>query len=202
MKKTLYFLAVFVAAGVTLPAANLVINGDFSTAGCVGSTTVPGWTINGTYDTAMCQSGSGSLGAGNPGAWVELNSAPGVPVSISQVITGLTVGASYTLSFDIRNGYGFMGSASPVAGVSINGATDLLPLSTSMAWTTNTYTFVASSSTTTLSLLSQQNGSDVDAGFDNISLTPSAVSITPEPSTLLMLGAGFGLIAIRRLRLS
>ncbi len=210
MKKTLYFLAVFVAAGVTLPAANLVTNGSLgscSTNTVTGVTTITGWTVNGIYDQAMCQSGTGTLGAGPAAgnAWIELNSSPGTPVSVSQTISGLTVGNSYTLTWDMRSGYGCCGTAAASAGVSINGATDLVAIpggGNSTAWAVYSYTFTATSSSTVLSLLSQQNGTDTDAGFANVDLEAATPVVTPEPSTLLMLGAGFGLVALRRLRLS
>ena len=198
MKQTAYLLAVLIAAGLTLSAAPVVNNGVF--AGCtVGVATMPGWTVSGA-DTSLCQPGTPNLGAGDPAGsnWAELNAGPGAPVTLSQTITGFTVGTVYQVDFDIRSGFSCCGSSTtPGAGVSIGGASDLLAIGNNTTWTPEVFYFTATSTSETLILESQQNGTDTDAGFANVS-----VALAPEPSSLLLLGAGLGLVALRKLRLS
>ncbi len=204
MKNALYFLAVFVAAGITLPAANLVANGNF--ASCLGATAAS-WTLSGS-DGFACEPGAGGAGgltipsnSGDPsGNWLLLNNGPGQLVTATQTITGLTVGSMYTLSWDMRSGYGCCAVGNgPGAGVAIGGGGPwLYAIQDNTTWTAYDVYFTATSTSEVLTLEAQANGSDTDAGFDGVSV----VSGVPEPSTLLLLGAGAGLIAFRRLRLS
>jgi len=202
MKKALYFLAVFVAAGITASAASIT-NGNFAT--CTG-TTVAGWTLSGN-DGFVCEpSGGGVLpipsnsGPGGSGNWILLNNGPGQLVTASQMITGLTVGSVYTLNWSMRSGYGCCAAGNgPGAGVVIDTLpASLFAIQNNTTWTNYSVTFTATAASENLTLESQANGSDTDAGFANVSV----VSAIPEPSTLLLLGAGAGLIAFRRLRLS
>ena len=191
------------AAGITLPAANLVANGNF--ASCTGST-VANWTITGN-DASVCEPASGGVlpipsnsGPGGSGNWLLLNNGPAQLVTATQTITGLTVGAGYTLTWDMRSGYGCCAAGNgPGAGVAIDGNGPwLYPIQNNTTWTPYTVYFTATSTSEVLTLESQANGTDTDAGFAAVSI----VSGVPEPSTLLLLGAGAGLIAFRRLRLS
>lgn len=201
MKQKLNLLAVFIAVGVALPAANLVTNGTF--AGCTtnsnASTAIPGWVASGN-DSSLCQPGTPNLGVGDPAGsnWAELNAGPGAPVTLTQTISGLTVGTAYQVDYDIRSGFSCCGSTTiPGAGISIAGGSQLFALGNNTTWTPEVYYFTATSTSAVLTLESQQNGSDTDAGFSSV-----VVTLAPEPSSVLLLGAGLGLVAFRKLRLS
>jgi len=205
MKRALYFLAMFAAAGITASAASIT-NGNF--AACSG-TSVAGWTLSGN-DAFVCEPAAGGAGgltipnnaasADNTSAnWLLLNNGPGQLVTATQAITGLTVGTAYAVTFDMRSGYGCCAAGNgPGAGIQIDSMPAWLwAIQNNTNWTTYTVYFVATAASENLTLISQANGTDTDAGFDAVS-----VGLAPEPSTLLMLGAGIGLVAFRRFRLS
>lgn len=212
MQKVILASLVWMAAAFSVSAAG-VTNGNFSAA-CTpqsyNSTNLSGWTAAGS-DANLCQQGTlpynnpfgtnpPQLGYGASGVagdqWAELNNGPGAAVSLSQTISGLNVGSVYTLTWDMKSGFGCCGSSTtPGAGVSIGGNTYLFTLGNNLNWAVYSVGFIYTGPTT-LSLLAQQNGTDTDAGFDNVSITPG-----PEPSTLLLLGLGSaGLVAFRRFR--
>jgi hypothetical protein len=63
---------------------------------------------------------------------------------------------------------------------------------------TETFTYTGTSNT--LMFSSQLNGTDQDAGFDNISITPVGSAGVPEPSSFVLVGAGIAAVLLRRRR--
>lgn len=189
--------------GANSAFAVTITNGDFETpivsggpfdtyeAGTSGLT---GWTIGGagvnhigTYWTA--QSGSQSL---------DLNDDD--IGSISQDLTGLTAGQQYTVSF--------YGAGNPNAGptdkelhVSAAGINSFYSFSISghdnsnLGWALQTFIFVATSTTETLTFAGTTGG-PAGVALDNIS-----IAATPIPGAILLFGSalgGLGLLGYRR----
>jgi len=187
MRAQLLFL--LLAAVAPLSASNLVVNGTFDTD-------CSAWTPT-NVDGSFCQNGLGGLGPGNPGGWVSLNNAPG-DVSMFQAIAGMTIGAQYTLTWDMQSTFKCCGSlSSPGVSVAIDGNTYLFTIDPAMTWTSFSRTFTFSGGSNALTFSSQINGTDQDAGFDNIAINAAAVGV-PEPSTFFLITAGLAAILLRR----
>jgi len=118
--------------------------------------------------------------------------------TLTQTISGLSVGATYTLTwaYDGRSGYG-----QQQMNVSFGGApleSDFTSVSTQ--WTVSTYRVVASAASEVLSFAGLNVGGSASGGDEltNVSLMASAV---PEPASLALLGFGvFGATMRRRKR--
>src|ERR1035441_5727897 len=98
---TRLFCCLAVLAVIGVPAfadINLVTNGTFDTscAGWAGSPTPfnrPG------FNQCVISPSNPALQTGDPGGFVVLNDYPAVLVSMTQVISGLTVGTKYELTW-------------------------------------------------------------------------------------------------------
>jgi hypothetical protein len=140
---------------------------------------------NGAGQSAFMQSYTGSL------ASYPLVSTAN-PSTISQVLTGLTVGDQYTLSFYLEQRPGM--GANPVT-VSIDDLRGLDPTFAAVAppdndtWTLYSDTFIATNTSEALIFaVSYPDGgtpTDSDTGLAGVSLAQ-----TPEPGTLMLLGTG------------
>jgi hypothetical protein len=142
---------------------NLVFNGGFDAD-------ATGWTPSNNLGTGYDSSN------GNPGGCIDLFGKPNP--SISQTITGLTIGASYIVSGDyisVRTPYG------NGFGVALNGDYSFFDGSTS--WQHFSFIYTADSSSTILSLVARQNGTEDAFRVDNISMVA-----VPEPSSICFLG--------------
>ncbi|MFZ4690672.1 MAG: PEPxxWA-CTERM sorting domain-containing protein [Polymorphobacter sp.] len=132
---------------------------------------------------------------------------PGEPTGpLSQTISGLTVGKTYTVGFKygFAQQFGFDGETIQnwtvnFAGQSATTADFTVPNHGFTGWMSTSYDFIANNATETLSFVA----------FGNVPVPPFAlldgVTFTqevPEPSTWMMLIAGFGLVgfAARRRR--
>jgi len=185
-------IVVLFVLSLAASAAPLVTNGFFTTD-CSGWATV-------NTDGSFCQTGVGGLGAGNPGGWASLNNGCCPQVSMSQTISGLVVGTTYQLSWDMQSAFKCCGSNSiPGAGAQIDGNTYEFIILNNMGWTSFSRTFTYTGTSNVLTMSAQRNGTDSDAGFDNIVLTPLA-SGAPEPSTLALIGAGLATVFFGRRR--
>ena len=117
--------------------------------------------------------------------------------TISQSITGLTVGRAYTLTFFAASRLANAGNPTDVT----FGGTDLFTFTpTAETFTQQTRTFVATASS---GLLAFNTASliDVSTIIDEVSLLPvlSDTAAVPEPASLLLLGGtAFGVGLLRR----
>ena len=200
--------AAFAAIAGANPARatpNLITNGSFEAPSVGGgwslfaNGSVPGWTSNNNeleIDHTPILSGAGtSAYDGSQSAEVDGSTFD----TLSQTVTGLTIGARYTLSwaYGSRPGSGpqrldvsFGGV--PVASNTSDGSGD------AVAWTPNVYTIVANATSETLSFAAANVGGAPSVGneIDAVSLTA-----VPEPASLCLVGSGLlGLGLLRRKR--
>jgi len=196
-----------------------------------GDTSVTGWTSNGTYvlyctPTATCDdptvvlngfdlagpangNNNGLTSSPQGGAYMAFDSDPAFHGTFTQTIAGLTVGGTYTLSF-------YMGGAQEInaGGPTTTSITATLgnetfttpvidtPSQGFSPWNLYSTTFTYSGGGDVLSFLATggPGGEPPYALLDGVSLTTTTGG-TPEPSTWLMILAGFaGLGLAARLR--
>jgi hypothetical protein len=193
----------------TSAKANFVTNGEFETPniganGVVtygfGSTAITGWTV---VAGANSPAGTGSVdlvgssffpSTDGVGQSIDLDGTtpPNSAGGITQLISGLTAGSTYTLSFYYANN---PGANSASAMVSIDGLSTTITHSGSVAtslagmnYTLATYTFTATASNT-LSFISTDPTADLNGiVLDNVSIT--GPTVVPEPASCAMLGLG------------
>jgi hypothetical protein len=173
MKK---FLAVALLSLSAVNAnAGLVTNGGFESG-------LSGWSCTGAD---LCQADSAARHTGSAGAYGFDNSGF---ATLSQVLSTV-VGATYS--------YSFFSSAYQVAGnqlsYSFSGLSQLV-VPTTTAWASTAGTFIASTTSTTLSFFFATDPGTGTWKIDDVSVDQIA-SPVPEPETYAMLLAGFGLMA-------
>ncbi len=175
--------------GTAQAATDLIVNGDFAVpylgGGYSQTNSVPGWTdatdtVEVGYSpiyglscaTASCQN-------------LEVNS--NTFDTVTQTVTGLTVGSTYDLSYL----YGGRPGGGPQSlAVSFGG--DLLTTDTGSlgVWTPNTFKVVATSTSETLSFASSDVGGLPSYGNEITAVSLS--SAVPEPATWAMMLLGLG----------
>ena len=123
------------------------------------------------------------------------------PTTVTQTLTGLTVGQTYLVSFD----YGVRANAHSSAVLTTSFAGSSVTNSTTIdqsGWTLTTFDAVAQSSSETLSFLGATN---VCSGTCGNEITNVSILAVPEPSTwaMMLLGfAGLGFASYRASRKS
>ncbi len=215
--------------------ADLVTNGSFSTitgnsGGELGfNTTATGWTVSAppaSYAflfTSGAQAASGVTGSDGLLALYPTISAsedggnfigadPSFQNSaISQMISGLTVGDQYVLTFDwagaeqtVASGAGGHSATTEGWSVTFGGqnqqtALDHTPDEGVSPWQVQQFTFTATSTSQLLSFLATGGPNSTEPPFsllDGVSLTQ--VSSTPEPASWTMLLGGLSLLGAAR----
>jgi len=179
---------------------NQVVNGDFNTTPALGA---GGWSdfANGTVAGWTGSAGSieidtpGAIGPGtNPFSSQSLEVNANSPETVSQTITGLTVGQTYVLSF----AYGDRpGSGDESMNVLLDGAlittenNNFYVNTPTLAWHDGGYAIVATSTSETLSFVGLADSGQPSFGNE---VTNVALVATPEPSTWLLMLSGIGLL--------
>jgi PEP-CTERM motif len=160
-----------------------------------------------------------------PGNFVAFDGdpTPGARQTMSQMVSGLTIGETYHLTFDwAATQYQFVnGSAFGCSGCWTGATTNEFQVSLGAethdtvlvdvasqgfaGWFTASMDFTATSASEMLTFLSEGGPTSLPpvALLDNVSLTGVVPSGAPEPATWAMMGMGFaglGLVAYRRRR--
>jgi PEP-CTERM motif len=181
-------LALLTLPHLTFAQGNLIFNGGFDTS-------ANGWTIINT------PGGFGySSAGGNPGGCVLLdNISPSLSSdpTASQTVSTLTPGITYVVSGDYQLGKDRGGGSVTDAsfGVAIDGNVLFAAVAPgNFTWQHFSFSYIASSSSATLSLSSQINGTGFSYGIDNI-----RIQVVPEPSLMSLLGVS-GLAFYWRIR--
>lgn len=212
--------------------ADLIQNGDFSSPGTSGqltvNTTLTDWTGGGKEGgfgsqttppvfvfpaTGGSVTGDAFMGSvsyyGNPmspdgGRFIGADGDPAWAGSISQTVNGLTVGDTYTLTFNWAGAQqtGFSGDTTEKWQVSFgsatqNTATVSTPSQTFVGWQSATMTFTATSASQVLQFLAMGSPSGQPPWLllDGVSMTDTSLAAVPEPSTLALAGiSGLALV--------
>lgn len=219
--------------------ANLITNGSFetftgtATNPFVDSVTkgqqLTGWKgsvageASGSYPGLVCVESASSTNpfcgyaglAHNPGGspdggnYIMFDADPNNTSTISQTVSGLTIGKQYSLTF-----YDAATYQSPTGGTTYTGNKDLYfsvtfgsqtlsapspnPNTTFSAWQQVTLLFTATSTTQTLSFAAvAPAGQPPVLLLDGVDL----VAATPEPATWIMLGLGCLLVGLGKIRI-
>jgi hypothetical protein len=158
-------------------SSEFIVNGDFeNTDAWVLPNPTSGYTGTG----------------GNPGTYMYLNWSPSAnDPTAEQLMTGLVIGATYTITGDTRNVAGCCGAAIgvPSLAIDIDNVEQTVINNPGGVWTPFSYDFVATSTSHTLGFRAEINGGDVDMGIDNISVTGPPTNLgTSIPFTCTSLG--------------
>jgi choice-of-anchor C domain-containing protein len=204
-----FAIALFAAVAVPLGGAQAVtvINGSFedginpgafTTLNSGDSTSIAGWTVSagnidyiGTYWTAA--DGSRSL---------DMNGLE--PGSISQTLTGLTIGQQYKVSFELA-GNPAGGPTLKTIGVTAGAGANTYTFDTTnstlshMGWVTESFFFTADGTTDLLTFASTTTGFSGNETYPHAfgpALDDVSITATPLPAALPLFAGGIGLIGL------
>jgi hypothetical protein len=208
----------FAALLATAAHADLVTNGSFeSFSGSFGadggaalvpsSTTLSGWTVTSGDIAVLKNPNIYQLTSFDGNNFLELTgySNSGFPKGVSQVLSGLTPGQSYSFSMElgIRNGPCVSGGNNCTGPVSVSatigGTSQTFTHNSSAAgniWGAYGFDFVAGGATETLTILglSVPRGGEF-LGLDAVSVNAGSVSPVPEPASYALMLAGLVAVA-------
>jgi choice-of-anchor C domain-containing protein len=172
-----------------------------------GDTTITGWTVS---------QGNIDWEGPPPCGWTASNANNSIDLIGSNVSIGgieqtfdTVPGQTYQVSFDLAGNYGGLPAVKPltvtVAGVTQNYTFDTTGKSAgNMGWTTEKFTFVASSSSSTLSFVCNVGFvTNAGAAIDNVRVDPVVASAIPLDwaqwaAALLIVVAGAAILHRRR----
>ena len=186
--------------------ASLITDGDFDSLPT--GLAPPGGTIT-VNDWVFGHYGGVEIFGGNRMVRLESEGLPTIDPTASQTVSGLTIGASYELAWDMALRFNVSGAGNgPSFGVFLDNQTfsSALYLDTYLSTTfvTQAVTFVATSTTHTFIFAGELDGrsngggtTDVSYRLDNVSLNAVAVS---APSMAGLFGLAGLLLAKRRRR--
>jgi hypothetical protein len=203
-----------ISMSAPVAATNLVVNGSFEETTATGKDyfqdKVNGWTgganltfiaAPGTADDGSYLSVYGPFPTTSPdgGNFILADGDPAYSGAFSQLISGLTIGASYTLDFYVAAGQqlDFTGPTTEWWKVTFGDETQLstvysLPEGGVGPWQKQSMQFTATATSQLLTFLAEgtPSGAPPISFLDGVSLTAAV----PEPATWAMMIAGFGLI--------
>ncbi len=197
MKYTLITLAAL--SGTAF--AQTIINGNFSDTsgatafaeGTVFNGAVPnGWTSNNGSVQMIAPAYSGNP-AGFTSNYIDVLNGQ-QSVTLSQQVSGFTVGKQYKLSYDWGNRDG---SAYDMT-ISMGGASDSHKGTGIVMATNNSFTFTAGAATETLSVAFNHTNGNTLTGFNSTNFKVTPVNPVPEPSSAALLGLGGLALILRR----
>jgi len=175
-------LATFFALAIVskLACANMLTNGGFDAD-------LSGWSITQPYS---CVSYTAANMHDAPGGLQAMGCNPAA--TVSQTVSGLTVGGNYQLSYWLKNSYGSGSSTfSSTLGSDVLKSITLAALAD---WTQYTFDWTATSTSAALTFSLGQTRNSSAWLLDTVSLVastpPVIVTDVSEPGTLLLAGLG------------
>jgi hypothetical protein len=177
-------------------AGNYTFDGNGADSLQPGSTTITGWT---TFAAALAViENTNDFGLATPfgNTFLDLtgyhDSSPygGVEQSVATV-----VGNTYQVSLylGVNNDQGLNANGPVSVQITAGSSSAILtanPTGSDNVWTEETFSFVADSTSTLVTIQGNSTASGHYIGLDNLSISPA---IVPEPSSIAMLCAGFAI---------